>query len=177
MAGRATKISESPRRVGAAADTYNNLVLFRRFAPSSAALLLLLLPAPSLALDLRNAVVVAPASLTGPERKATAMLVDEIAARTRIRLKVTDRWSGSGPAVIACREAGLRDLGGDLAGRLIPATPGAEGYRVQTTGGVVLVTGNDARGTLYGVGALLRRLRMERDILKKAIGFFAKAPQ
>jgi hypothetical protein len=30
----------------------------------------------------------------------------------------------------------------------------------------VLVTGNDARGTLYGVGALLRRLRMERDILE-----------
>ena len=32
--------------------------------------------------------------------------------------------------------------------------------------GVILVVGNDARGTLFGAGALLRRLRMERDTLE-----------
>ncbi len=140
-------------------------VALRSIAPSSA-VVLLLLAAPTQALDLRNAVVVAPGSLTGPEQKAAAMLVDEIAARTRIRLEVSERWSGSGPAVIVCREAGLREIDSGLAGRLIPAAPGAEGYRVQVTGGIVLVTGNDARGTLFGVGALLRRLRMERDTVE-----------
>ncbi len=40
---------------------------------------------------------------------------------------------------------------------------GAEGYRVQTVDGNILVVGNDARGTLYGAGALLRHLHMDRD--------------
>ena len=46
------------------------------------------------------------------------------------------------------------------------ATPGADGYRVRAIDGVVLVAGNDARGTLFGAGALLRNLRMDRDRLE-----------
>src|ERR1035441_8750469 len=91
------------------------------------------------------------------------MLVDEIAKRTRIRLAVSESLSGARPAILVCQESGLRALGRNFAGRLIPAAAGAEGYRVQVADGVVLVLGNDARGTLFGVGALLRRLRMERD--------------
>ena len=127
--------------------------------------LFFLLATSAAALDLKNAVVVAPPSLTGPEKKAAAMLVDEIAKRTRIRLAVSESWSGARPAILVCQESGLRALGGNFAGRLIPAAAGAEGYRVQVADGVVLVLGNDARGTLFGVGALLRRLRMERDAL------------
>jgi hypothetical protein len=125
--------------------------------------LFFLLATSAAALDLKNAVVVAPPSLTGPEKKAAAMLVDEIAKRTRIRLAVSESLSGARPAILVCQESGLRALGRNFAGRLIPAAAGAEGYRVQVADGVVLVLGNDARGTLFGVGALLRRLRMERD--------------
>jgi hypothetical protein len=125
--------------------------------------LFFLLATSAAALDLKNAVVVAPPALTAQEKKAAAMLVDEIARRTRIRLTVAETWSGARPAILVCRESGLGALGGNLAGRLIPAAAGAEGYRLQVTDGVVLVVGNDARGTLFGVGGLLRRLRMERD--------------
>ena len=125
--------------------------------------LFFLLATSAAALDLKNAVVVAPPGLTGPEKKAAAMLVDEIARRTRIRLTVAETWSGARPAILVCRESGLGALGGNFAARLIPAVAGAEGYRIQVTDGVVLVVGNDARGTLFGVGGLLRRLRMERD--------------
>ncbi len=38
----------------------------------------------------------------------------------------------------------------------------AEGYRVEVSGNTVRVTGNDARGVLFGVGRLLRELRMDR---------------
>ncbi|MGA2266875.1 MAG: hypothetical protein ABSH44_00270 [Bryobacteraceae bacterium] len=125
-----------------------------------------LLATPALALDLKNSVVVTSASLTGPEKKAAAMLADEIERRSRIRLPVTDRWSGSGAAILIGQESGLRSLSPKLAAGLAPAPSGAEGYRVQVIDGVVLVAGNDARGTLFGVGALLRNLRMDRDTLE-----------
>jgi hypothetical protein len=134
--------------------------------PALLPILFSLLPAPAFALDLRSAVVVAPASLTGPEKKAAAMLVDEIEKRTRIRLSVGAAWSGSGTAILLGQEPAIAASVRRLAARLIPPVPGAEGYRIQVMDGAVLVVGNDARGTLFGVGALLRRLRMERDALE-----------
>ena len=128
-----------------------------------------LLAAPVAALDLRSAVVVAPAGLMGPEKKAAAMLVDEIEKRTRIRLAVGATWSGVGTAILLGQESAVAASaagGRRLAERLRPPQPGADGYRLQVIGGVILVVGNDARGTLFGAGALLRRLRMERDTLE-----------
>ena len=119
-----------------------------------------LMAMPASALDLKSAVVVAPDTLAGPEKKAVAMLVDEIEKRTRIRLTVTGSWGGSGPAILVGQQLGR------FGNRLTPTAPGADGYRVQVVDGVVLVVGNDARGTLFGVGALLRRMRMERDVLE-----------
>jgi hypothetical protein len=134
--------------------------------------------APALAADLKSSVVVASASLTGPEMKAAGMLADEIEKRTRIRLPVTDRWSGSGAAILIGQESALRNVSRKLADRLMPAVSGAEGYRVQVIDGVVLVAGNDARGTLFGVGALLRNLRMDRDALEVPDGLkLASAPK
>jgi hypothetical protein len=149
---------------------------------------------PASALDLKSSVVVAPATLAGPEKKAVAMLVDEVEKRTRIRLSVAETWQGAGPAILVGQQSGIEAGARRLADRLIPApggtggfacppgpasgrstgetacptktAPGADGYRVQVVDGVVLVVGNDARGTLFGVGALLRSLRMERDILE-----------
>jgi hypothetical protein len=137
------------------------------------------LPAiPALAVDLKSSVVVASASLTGPEKKAAGMLADEIEKRTRIRLPVTDHWSGSGAAILIGQESGLRNIGRKFADRLVSAVSGAEGYRVQVIDDVVLVAGNDARGTLFGVGALLRNLRMDRDTLEVPGGLkLASAPK
>src|SRR5258708_6811636 len=93
------------------------------------------------------------------------MLVDEIEKRTRIRLPVRATWSGSGSAILVGQQPAIAAAGGRWAERLRPRAPGREGYRLQVIDGVVLVVGNDARGTLFGVGALLRQLRMERDAL------------
>ena len=120
----------------------------------------LFLALPLHALDLKSAVVVAPATLAGPEKKAAAMLVDEVEKRTRIRLTLSASPPASGPAILVGQPPAK------FANRLSPPVPGADGYRVQVLDGNVVVTGNDPRGTLFGVGALLRRLHMDRDILE-----------
>lgn len=123
-------------------------------------------------LDLGRAVVVAPPGLSGPERKAVTMLVEEVAKRTRIRWEVRPDWpKGSGPTIVVGSTAALEPLavhppGGpeveSVAGR-------PEGFRIWTQGQqgqVVVVRGRDARGVLFGVGRLLRELRMERDLVR-----------
>jgi hypothetical protein len=115
------------------------------------------------AMDLRNAAVVVPASAPSPERKAAVMLVEEIEKRTRIRLRVADGWAGSKPVILLGQARELGQIAPELVDRLIAAVPGADGFRIQAQSDVILVAGNDARGTLFGVGALLRQLRMERD--------------
>jgi hypothetical protein len=107
-------------------------------------------------LDLKHAVIVAPAGLVGPEKKIAPMLVEEIEKRTRIRLAVSERAPASGPAIV-------------IGGRpTIAAVAGADGYRVQVANGSVLLAGNDPRGTLFAAGALLRNLQMDRDALSVA---------
>jgi hypothetical protein len=135
-----------------------------RVAASAAVLVLLAKAAP--ALNLANAVVVPSPNPAGPEKKAVAMLIDEIEKRTRIRLSTGDRWPSSGPAIFVGRESGLGLVVPPLALQLIPAVAGADGYRVQAIGERLLVVGNDARGTLFGVGALLRHLKMDRDVVE-----------
>ena len=118
---------------------------------------------PVKAIDLRGAAVVTSAHPTGPEQKASVVLVEEVEKRTGIRLPVAARMPASGPAILIGEESGLRGVDATLVGRLTPATAGADGYRLQVVDGSVLVCGNDPRGTLFGVGALLRQLRMDRD--------------
>jgi hypothetical protein len=113
------------------------------------------------AVDLKNAVITTAPNLTAQEKQAVVMLADEIEKRTRIRLPAGDKPS-PGPEILVGEEANLRAI----ARQLIPAPAGTEGYRVQTVGNTVVVAGNDPRGTLFGIGALLRNLRMERDILE-----------
>lgn len=119
------------------------------------ALPVLLLATSGWGMDLRRAAIVA-----GSEKKAAVLLADEIEKRTRIRLPVTEQWP-NGPAIFTGREVPAR-----FAARTIAPAAGADGYRVQSLDGNILVVGNDARGTLYGAGALLRQLRMERDTIE-----------
>ena len=94
---------------------------------------------PAGALDLKNATVVAK-----PNLKAVTVLVEEVEKRTGIRWPVAP--SANGVRIEVAEHA---------------ARP-AEGYRIEVRGNSVQVTGNDARGVLFGVGRLLRELRMDR---------------
>jgi len=97
------------------------------------------------ALDLRGAVVATSIPLNGPEQKAVAMLVEEVEKRTGIRWPVSATPSEGIRVEVLLRQG-------------LPA----EGYHVEVSGNVVRVAGNDARGVLFGVGRLLRELRMDR---------------
>ena len=52
-------------------------------------------------IDLTGAIVVAPATLSGPERKALTVLVEEVASRSGKRWEVRDRWPDDGTPVVA----------------------------------------------------------------------------
>ena len=111
--------------------------------------------APAIASDLTHAIVVAPGDLSGPERKAVSLLIDSVRERTRITWTLAAANPGAGKAVVTVRRA--------PPGSALPA----EGYRLRSfdNGGAarVEITGNDARGVLFGVGGLLRALEMRRD--------------
>jgi len=106
----------------------------------TSALSFLLAALPAFAIDLTRATVVAPGA------KAVTVLVEEVEKRTQIRWPVAVTRPASG-ASIAISNTG--------------AGP-AEGYTIRTTGGSVEVAGNDARGVLFGVGHLLRTMRMSK---------------
>jgi hypothetical protein len=140
-------------------------------------------PPPGM-LDLGRAVVVAPPGLSGPERKAVTMLVEEVARRTRIRWDVRPGWpEESGPTIVVGSAAALGPLAAHLSGGPDDgaAADHPEGFRIWTQGQrypVVVVRGNDARGVLFGVGRLLRELRMDRDRVRLPAAFrIATAPR
>src|SRR6266853_4211151 len=113
------------------------------------------------AVDLRTAVIWVAPGAASPEKKAAGMLSEEIAKRTQIRLEVTN-VAAAGRPVIAL---GLASELGSRANGLPAAAQGPDGYRVKAGANGVVIAGNDARGTLFGAGFLLRRLRMERQVL------------
>ncbi len=124
---------------------------------------------PARALDLRRAVVLAPAGLTGPEQRAVRMLVEEAEKRTHVRWSETNVWPGTNVPVIAVGSVSqLEQFAGPFAAdlRLVAGAPNAEGFRLcvkqQPGAAAAFVIGNDARGVLFGVGRLLRELHMAR---------------
>src|SRR4051812_13359335 len=102
------------------------------------------------ALDLSNALVVAPSNFSKPEQNAVRMLLEEVQKRTRLQLTQTNAAAGGGSPVISIEHSG---------------TGAAEGFEISVRGNGVSVKGNDTRGVLFGVGRLLRELRMGRDSL------------
>ena len=118
--------------------------------------------------DLSKAVVVAPANLTASENKAVQMLIEEVEKRTQIRLAKTAAFPNDSTAVISVFPASsLKSFAGNYAAQLPAGRGGAEGYRVKSLQGksgapAVFVVGNDSRGVLFGVGNLLRELRMSK---------------
>jgi hypothetical protein len=135
-------------------------------------------------IDLSQAVVVTPADLSGPEKKAVAMLLDEVEKRTQRRPAHVVTWPAADVPVIAVgQNAALRKLldsaGRSLVGPNAAAAP--EGYQIQVDQSrgspLVAVAGNDARGVLFGIGHLLRTMRMEKRDIKLPADFkIATAP-
>jgi hypothetical protein len=100
-------------------------------------------------IDLTRAVIVAPADFSGPENKAVQMLIEEVERRAQLRWPVRNQLPNDGAPVIAINRAPGNKT--SLA---------REGYQIKTAGNGVSITGNDARGVLFGVGHLLRTLRL-----------------
>jgi hypothetical protein len=129
-------------------------------------------------IDLRAAHVVVPANLQGPDKASIELLVDEIAARTRLRLPVSDVWPSNmtTPVIAVGTAAALEGFAGHFADDLTGNSNRlpVEGFRIRTQRSaerapVILVIGNDSRGVLYGVGKLLRSLDMSRDKIELRI--------
>ena len=112
------------------------------------------------AADLTRAVVVAPADLSPQEKKAVAMLVDEVHKRSGVRLPIVAEWPAADvPAVAVGPAKSLAAFAGkfedELAKNQQPLP--AEGFRLRSRGSQVVIAGNDARGVLFGIGYLLRQ--------------------
>jgi hypothetical protein len=133
-------------------------------------------------LDLTHAVVLAPADLAGPAAKAPLMLVEEVGRRTLARWTRAGGWPDEAtPVILVGPLEGVRRLAGERGVRL-PAElkPTArEGYHIGVTSRgespVVWVAGDDPRGVLFGVGHLLRTLRIGRDRVALPRGFAAES--
>jgi len=135
-------------------------------------------------IDLTRAVVVRPEGLSGPESRAVTMLVEEVEKRSQVRWPVVSAWPPeSVPAVAVGPAAALAALAGPQAAWATErAGPGPEGYRIRTPEAdsppAVLVAGEDARGVLFGVGRVLRLLRMRRGSVRLPAGLeIATAPR
>ncbi len=134
----------------------------------SATACFLLQAIPCQALDLKTAVIVYPTTFSGPERKAVQMLAEEAEKRSKVLWPAMTAWPASnGPVIAVCTKASLADFAPDYANDAPESAGGAgpEGFQISVkrnaTNSVVLVVGNDSRGVLFGVGRLLRELRLQ----------------
>ena len=107
---------------------------------------------PAAALDLTKAAVVSPPELSPREAKAVTLLIEEVEKRSGIR------WE---PA----------SAGAPVAIEITRTACAAEGYSIHTTAHTVTIAGNDARGVLFGIGRLLRELRIARGSIRLPDGF------
>jgi hypothetical protein len=117
-------------------------------------------------LDLRKAVVVVrPGEVPLPERTAATVLIEELEKRSGIRLSKSTSWP-EGQTVIAITSQrnvpGWKHRVPLRYGSDLPETR-PDGYRLyieqrSSAAPILWIMGADPRGTLYGVGELLRKL-------------------
>jgi hypothetical protein len=119
-------------------------------------------------LNLSNTIIVTPAGANVRNQKAVEMLVDEVEKRTSFHWNVVHKWPKDAKAVIAVGlHSTLPSCAAAIASEIKKDAPkGAEGYVLRTVSGqaapTVFVSGHDDRGVLFGVGNLLRELRMSK---------------
>src|SRR5580658_107983 len=97
----------------------------------------------------QEVIVVRPGVLPNAETTAAKVLMEEVEKRTGIRLAASTNWPDGKPAIAitSVKKPGV----------------GAEGFRLfvdakKASSPIVWVSGADARGALFGAGALLRRM-------------------
>ena len=118
--------------------------------------------------DLTHAVViVSPGDRGQAEKMAATILVEEVAKRTNIHLTVEKSWPSTGQPVIVITTRNRNDPWSNHvppgnSNHSPPSRP--EGFSIDVTcdkdnrSPSICVIGVDARGTMYGVGRLLREL-------------------
>jgi hypothetical protein len=92
-------------------------------------------PAGDLALDLSRAVIVTPPQLSGPEKKAVALLVDEVEKRTQIRWTQSESWpTEAGPVIAVGRAEALKSYASHFEEAAVEdnSKNPPEGYRIST---------------------------------------------
>jgi hypothetical protein len=126
-------------------------------------LLFFVLPAFGASLDFTNSVIVTPQKLERLEQKAITVLREEIQKRTSVQLSVLTEWPKNQRPIIAIGQMGeIKKIAASYSDILEKGqTPGKEGFRLLIKDNLIIVAGNDPRGVLYGVGKLLRTLRMK----------------
>ena len=129
-------------------------------------------------IDLSKAVVVCPEGMSAREQKAVTVLLEEVEKRTRLQWRCVHKWPAGGGAVVAVLP---RRLLATVAPGVTVKGDGkaAEGFSVRSDAAkkAVYVIGNDERGVLFGVGWLLRHLRLETTSAAVAAGLdVATAP-
>ena len=141
------------------------------FVPTEARMSATARPPADSTLELRDAIVVAPRASSKREQKAVQVLVEEVEKRTGMRWQVVEQWKAAAPAaVLVGSQEALKESRSELPRefQLSGGQPtGPEGFRLQSlngpAGSVVTVSGADERGVLFGVGELLRKLRMAKQ--------------
>ena len=150
-------------------------------------LLLALVAAPALAaesdamVDLTKAVLVTNGERAPQaERMAVSMLREEVQKRTHVLWPEVAQAPRDAPVIVVAKRAG--SAASDFAARMLGGSSkatGPEGFRIAVLpkdgkgrqADMVFVLGNDERGVLFGVGRLLRELRMRPGEITLPRGF------
>ena len=126
------------------------------------------MPTDAHTINLTQAVIWTPPDLSAREQRAVDLLRREVEKRSLVRWPVASDLAADQPMILIGSIQSLQGLDHPAAQELLAlgAPDAAEGYRirVKADGGapVVSIVGRDARGVLYGIGHLLRTLRMGR---------------
>lgn len=135
--------------------------------------------------DLRQAVVVIrDGQIPQAEQSAATALVEEVASRTGIQWQTATQWPNDRPVIAITSVADVPAWNQPIPRRTAADLPEnrAEGYRIHVDQDsrrhpVVWIQGADPRGTLFGVGALLRNLIWAEGRTELAAGLdLATAP-
>ena len=95
-------------------------------------------------------------------QKSVSVLREEVQKRTSVLLPVQNKWpKDAGSLIFVGLETDLVKLPQEFVEPILRMPSIAkEGYKIFTKGNIVIILGADPRGTLYGVGKLLRTLEL-----------------
>jgi len=115
--------------------------------------------------DFSASKIVISSNITVTEKVALEMLIEEVEKRTMIELPVSLEWPGSSIPVIAIGTESSYNNGPFNQVNSGSSDSAADGFTIKVINKVrnaptIFILGNDARGTLFGVGYFLRKISM-----------------